>query len=222
MEWDEDLFQSMIRDQEREALEVLAAEPTLLYCWRDGDPPFHFAIRKGMALLVQAMLELGQDVDARNGLGESGLHTLARMSQEGGLLAGAHPILACLKRYGANPRLLNAKGEPPLVELLDFFPPFRDRPAVLELYLQLGADPNQPDRKGWTSLHHLCDMESIGDPAMASVLVAAGADRRVESNEGLTPHDVLLRRTASGLHLDYLSKEAYLEMEALVRPDRRD
>jgi len=59
------------------------------------------------------------------------------------------------------------------------------RLAPLRLLLAVGADPNQPNDRGWTPLHQAA---SRNDPAMASMLLDAGARTDLEAHgAGGTP-----------------------------------
>lgn len=63
-------------------------------------------------------------------------------------------------------------------------------PAILQILLSAGANPNSRDRRGWTPLMHAVDS---GSPDAVSVLIAAGADVSARIlGEGYNRESVLL------------------------------
>jgi ankyrin repeat protein len=109
-------------------------------------------------------------------------------------ILGAHPEL--VKARGSNGNsllnlacgLLPCSGDPlsgPMAEMLQ-----RDRLAPVRFLLGAGADPNQPNNRGWTSLHQAA---YSGDEELVVVLLEAGARPDAEAHgAGGTPLAVAL------------------------------
>ena len=56
-----------------------------------------------------------------------------------------------------------------------------DRPGVLKLLLEHGADPDIRTKEGYTALH------GFPSPERVEILIAAGADIEAKNNRGWTP-----------------------------------
>lgn len=79
---------------------------------------------------------------------------------------------------------------PPSGAMFDGVSATPERLAPLQLLLAAGADANQPNDRGWTPLHQAAYRN---DPAMATLLLAAGARPNVEAHgAGGTPLAVAL------------------------------
>lgn len=72
---------------------------------------------------------------------------------------------------------------------------FTDNPAIVQLLLRAGADPQAVDNEGVTPLH-LSAWNS--NPVVTAHLLAAGADPNALDNEGYTPLHHAARRGWSG------------------------
>jgi ankyrin repeat protein len=60
-------------------------------------------------------------------------------------------------------------------------------PEIVELLLAAGADPDAPQRHGWTPLHAAAQN---GDPRSLDALIAAGADVTVRNEDGHSAADL--------------------------------
>merc|ERR1712183_557448 len=54
--------------------------------------------------------------------------------------------------------------------------------------IQAGGEVNQKDERGWTPLHHA---SQYGHVEVITALLATGADKTIEDEDGETPHDVV-------------------------------
>ena len=70
-------------------------------------------------------------------------------------------------------------------------------PDNVFLLLSAGADPNIPDRDGWTPLHS-CAFYRL--PQLIPALLAAGADRNRQDNQGNTPADIARSKRYPDIH----------------------
>ena len=61
------------------------------------------------------------------------------------------------------------------------------RTQLVRRLLEAGADINEANEDGWTSLHHAC---SVGDMEVAQLLMERGANPRLRDQLGLSPADI--------------------------------
>ena len=134
-------------------------------CDAKGGTPLHWASdgcnNGGHLAVVQALLKLGADVDAKYDSGKTSLD-----------YAKGEEVKAALREHGAKHSLFYAAEQ-----------------GNLELVSHLikgGAHVNETNRRGQTSLHYA---SWEGHLAVVQTLLEHGADVAARSNEGKTPYD---------------------------------
>ena len=168
-----------------------------------GDPPLALAVRLDWMQLVERLLGLGVDLDARDSHGMSALHLAAALGRE--------PALKLLVARGASPEMRAADGQTPLgvalsagrrdlADWLDWHGwPLPKRPlqatdvpgaaivgdadAVRRL-LDLGFPIDAVDTQGCSALLRAA---GGGHRATVDLLLARGADPQRAANTGATP-----------------------------------
>lgn len=79
---------------------------------------------------------------------------------------------------GSDPNQLDQRGNSPLIEAIH-----RKRISIIKLLLQWGADPNQKNKVGNSPLHFAVH----GDPSSVELLLDAGAEPNIRSDQQVTP-----------------------------------
>ena len=148
---------------------------------RWGRTPLHHTAGAGWhsTAVITVLLDAGADIKARDGNGQTPLHKAAAIDTQP---AGITALLVA----GADPKARDADG----------MTPWDLAPKGSNAYWLLG-DPKARDERGATPLHY-----SVGrmiyaryrDPAIISVLVAAGADIEARTEDGETPLHWATRR----------------------------
>ena len=143
--------------------------------------------------IVDRLLQLGADPDARNEWGDTPLHLASAIKSE--------PMVATLLAAGADVSARNGYGATPLHRAArDRFDPVDA--GVVAALLAAGADVNQWGSTGHTPLHHAAGTPSVSlwsseaglgtdprpgvNPAVA-VLLSSGAETSLPDNGGQTP-----------------------------------
>ncbi|MDA7520608.1 ankyrin repeat domain-containing protein, partial [bacterium] len=147
--------------------------------------PIHDAAKNGDLAGVQAELDKGVDVNAKNVDGETPLHWTAS--------AGHKEIAELLIANGADVNAKNVDGQTPLDVAVDWF---NDELADLlrkvghieavKQHLAAGTDVNAKGEYGYTPLH---EVAWWGYTEIAELLIAEGADVNAKTNIGETPLD---------------------------------
>lgn len=139
-----------------------------------GESLLIFAIRNELLWLIQALVENGADVEAKDALGNSALDlALTRCDNT--------PIMYALLRRGANPNVKDASGDTPLARALKN----SDIDAARTL-IEYQANPNMPDSNGVMPIFHVLRLGN-GIVYCACLLIERGADPHVRDAEDNTP-----------------------------------
>ncbi|MDX1945215.1 MAG: ankyrin repeat domain-containing protein [Pirellulaceae bacterium] len=165
----------------------------------DGDPPPIGSGSLGSLDLVRELVARGAEVNIRLQNGESGRGRFTTTGSTPFLLAartGDVPLMRLLLELGADPKLANAVGSPPLLAAAgvgalaagDEAAATEDEALVaIALLLDLGADINAVDKNGETAMHGAA-YQSL--PKVVELLVERRADIAVWNREnkwGWTP-----------------------------------
>lgn len=209
------------------ALELLERGADPFAASRSDDPPLSLAVRLGWTRLLDRLLDLGVDREARDGHGMSALHLATALGRE-----------VALKRLiakGASPHARAADGQTPLgvalasgrrdlADWLDWrgWPlPKRalraadlpsaamsgDADAVRRL-LDLGFAVDSPDAQGCTALLRAA---GGGHRATVDLLIQRGADPQHAANTGATPLSAAVSMRQADIVNDLLAAGAQIE-----------
>ena len=212
---------------ERTALDLLARGADPFAPSPDGDPPLSLAVRLGWPRLIEHLVTIGVDLDARDSRGMTALHLAAALGREA--------ALKTLVRHGASASARAADGQTPLGvalsagrrDLADWLdwrgwaPPRRaledtDLPAAavagdadaVRRLLELGLPIDTADSQGCTALLRAA---GGGHLAVVDLLLTRGADTARSAQSGATPlsaavsmrHGAVVERLlAAGADLD--------------------
>ncbi|XP_049788061.1 26S proteasome non-ATPase regulatory subunit 10-like isoform X1 [Schistocerca cancellata] len=166
-----------------------------------------YAAEEGAVEDLQALLEAGANVGARDEIGETALHWAAQWGHTDSvkclLEAGAEvdarsdgqstplhlaaergrtAVVGLLLASSADPNARTPYGRTPLHSAAE-----QGHTAVVRLLLAFSANHSATDHDGWTPLH-LAAYNGLAETAAA--LLEAGADKGVRSNLGNTPLDL--------------------------------
>jgi hypothetical protein len=165
------------------AFRYLDPEQVEQFAPRDVGTPLHQAVAMGDADVVQALVDLGVSVNARDREGNTALHEAAR--QENVFMAGL------LLDLGADIEAVNEYGETPL-----FTASREETMDILPFLIERGARVDITDRWGNNPLHFLASMGRISEVVL---LLEEGADREERNIWGETPRDIADERGDSPL-----------------------
>ncbi len=142
-----------------------------------GVTPLMRAAARGNVALMELYLGLGADVHAKDAAGNTALH-----------VARTVPAVKMLEKYGADPQLLNAKGETSLFEIMH-------SAEMVRALVEAGVPMNvvSAERQMTALQVMLADNREDDDAILA--LIAAGADVNGRTPEGLTTVEQAAART---------------------------
>jgi ankyrin repeat protein len=214
-------------DAEAFALELLERGADPFAVSRVDDPPLSLAVRLGWTRLLDRLLDLGVDREARDGHGMSALHLATALGRES--------VLKQLIAKGASPHARAADGQTPLgvalasgrrdlADWLDWrgWPlPKRvlraaDLPAAamagdadaVRRLLDLGFAVDSPDAQGCTALLRAA---GGGHRATVDLLLRRGADPQRAANTGATPLSAAVSMRQADIVNDLLAAGAQIE-----------
>lgn len=216
-----------MRGAEAFALELLERGADPFAPSRNGDPPLSLAVRLGWSRLLDRLLDLGLNREARDGHGMSALHLATALGRE----AALKQLIA----KGASPEARAADGQTPLgvalasgrrdlADWLDWrgWPlPKRalraaDLPAAamagdadaVRRLLDLGFAVDSPDAQGCTALLRAA---GGGHRATVDLLIGHGADPQHAANTGATPLSAAVSMRQADIVNDLLAAGAQIE-----------
>ena len=209
------------------ALELLERGADPFAASHSDDPPLSLAVRLGWTRLLDRLLDLGVDREARDGHGMSALHLATALGREA--------VLKQLIAKGASPHARAADGQTPLGvalasgrrDLADWLDwrgwalPKRvlraadlpsaamvgDADAVRRL-LDLGFAVDSPDAQGCTALLRAA---GGGHRATADLLIRRGANPQHAANTGATPLSAAVSMRQADIVNDLLAAGAQIE-----------
>ncbi|XP_071388787.1 fibronectin type 3 and ankyrin repeat domains protein 1-like [Centroberyx affinis] len=138
-----------------------------------GLTPLMLAAQKGYTRIVHKLVEYGADVNMKNGSGKDSLMLAC--------FAGHLDIVKYLRRFGATWQSRDMGGCSPLHWAAD-----GGHLAIIAYMIQDGCELDvRDDVSRWTPLMRLSAVS--GNPAVASLLIRAGADVNTRDKDGKTP-----------------------------------
>ena len=209
------------------ALELLERGADPFASTQADDPSLSLAVRLGWSGLIDRLLDLGVDREARDGHGMSALHLATALGRE--------TVLKQLIANGASPHARAADGQTPLGvalasgrrDLADWLDwrgwalPKRalresDLPAAamagdadaVRRLLDLGFAVDSPDAQGCTALLRAA---GGGHRATVDLLIGRGADPQHAANTGATPLSAAVSMRQADIVQDLLAAGAQLE-----------
>ena len=153
---------------------IVDAGASLSFYDRSGNGPLHVAAFNGRSNMLQMLLSLGADVEARDGGGRTVLHHAAASKSPAGVLG---VLLAGKARDFVN--VPDLCGRTPLHNI--------GHAEAVDLLVDAGGDVEARDAKGWTPL---CWAAYAGKYEVAEALLRRGAAPHAKGLEGETPIDL--------------------------------
>ena len=144
-------------------LDRYQADETLRFQWLYGSPPLLLAVKKGLVGLTSLLLNQGEDPNARNDWGNTGLHEICSIRRESRGILDASVALQLgrvLAESGCLCNQLNNSGQNAINFGTEYYANYGSEGATLvEFFTKLGEDPNLPDDHGRAALHNLAYFE---------------------------------------------------------------
>lgn len=135
-----------------------------------GDTALHLAAAGGFTPVVEALLDAGADVNAANGIGQTGLHNA--------VWEGQRDVVKLLLKRGARTDIQSVDGTPLFCAAVN-----GDAEAAA-LLLAAGAEPDARNSDGDTPLHGAAESGSV---EIIRSLLGRGADVNASADRGSTP-----------------------------------
>lgn len=138
--------------------------------------------KKNVKKTVKLLLELGADVNARDGIGRTALH-MACASDKPWSRPWSKGIVKALIRGGADVNAVDGNGDTPL-----FFAMRGEKDwawKIGEILVEAGGKVNLQDKAGDTPLH-VAARNAYDAKRMMKMLVKAGANPEIKNNKGET------------------------------------
>jgi len=137
--------------------------------------PSQFSLNEAVQLndpvLVKALLDSGSDINEKDELGETPLHTAA--------VGGYREIVSLLIEKGADVNARDVRGLTPVHAAA-----WMGYPEIIGLLIDHGADINARDKDGVTPLHAAA---LAGQQETVALLIERGADINAKNKKSLTP-----------------------------------
>jgi len=135
---------------------------------------FFALVKSGTPQDVQAAIDKGADVNAKNSSGRTPLVLAAEFNPNPEVITTLLKAGVDLNAQENNGALMYAAGENP-------------NPKVVTTLLTAGADPNTKNHYGWTPLMYAAQVTK--NPEVITMLLKAGADAKAKNQDGATAFD---------------------------------
>jgi ankyrin repeat protein len=173
------LQQTPLDYAEGETADLLRKHGGKTSLWLRAGESIHIAAAAGHIEAFKQFLAAGEDVNAKDKNGCTGLHHAA--------LAGRIEITQLLIAKGVDVNAKNVNGVTPLHRVT-----FTGQKEIAELLIAAGADVNAKADNGWTPLHNAAG----NNKEVVELLIAKGADLNAKvkggDHKGATPLDVAI------------------------------
>lgn len=140
-----------------------------------GDTPLHKAVRSNDIATVQALIEQGADINARNQFGDTPLHVAPQY--------GNTQIVDALIKEGADINAKNQNGITPLHRAVIY-----EQPTIAKLLIDQKADVDAQNEFGDTPLHIAVNRGLIN---LIKILVQGNANTTIKNDDQKTPVDLI-------------------------------
>ena len=218
----EDLLRLFRARDEQVLLAQYEADETLRFQWLDASPPLLLAVEKGFVELARLLLAQGEDPNARNAWGNTGLHAICTIRRETRYSVNASVALEMgnlLADSGCRCNQLNNCGENAVNFGTDYYANYGiDGVGIVEFLLSLGEDPNLPDDQGRAALHNLAYLEDYW-LEIYQALLDGGGELRLTDKSGNTAFDLFQQATEYGAHI-HAPRELYESIRDLLNPEK--
>jgi len=167
------LFDALNKNEFHKAIQLIQAGADPNVKDHEGWTPLDFAISSEDPIVVQALIDHGARVDSANADGYTPLYRAISYGKE------AHVLV--LLEAGANPSVKSHEEETPVHHAVD-----SGNPNIVQALIDYGAKFDEVDHFGFTPLFR-ATLSQRNTPALALLLLRAGADPNIKTHEGSTP-----------------------------------
>lgn len=172
--------------------------------------PLHFAAWGNHADVIELLLDNGASPYAQSVINPEGLMPLHLA-----IINGSVDAIRALLSRGAGVDVRLPSGQTPLMFAVAQESFVSERPAIVTIFLEHGADPNLQDNAGNTALHQATRWSRL---ASIPILVEHGASLDLQNNRGQTALDVAVTPQAVELLRELGARQANTEPGARATP----
>ncbi|KIW72508.1 hypothetical protein PV04_00693 [Phialophora macrospora] len=140
-----------------------------------GNGPLHHAAATGNTKIIDMLVKEGANLEAANRMGERPLHTAAARN--------SLSAVQLLINQGTKTDCRDGEGKTPLHVAAEY-----GRSEILQYLLEIKGDMNLQDQRGMSPLHYAV----MGSQTVVGILLGAGADPFLRTNDGDTPYDLAI------------------------------
>lgn len=156
----------------------------------NGNTPLHLASYHQNPEVVQYLIDMGADVNAKNQKGNTPFIEA--------ILGNNKEVIAMFLKLGVDPKIINSEGK----NVLHFLSSSCHNPELTEFFLGKGVDVNTEDNDGYTPLNTACQNQKDAD--YIRLLLDYGANVKTKSHGGTTPlFSLCMNSTLSTIKLLY-------------------